>query len=305
MPFAELDIADTDALAAFLETHSVDAVIHFAGLKAVGESVEDPLRYYRVNVSGSISLLTAMHRAGVSQLVFSSSATVYRPDQPSPLDESAALGPINPYGNTKLMIEQIIADAVASGQLSAAANLRYFNPVGAHPSGLIGEDPVGPPNNLMPFVMQVAAGMRDQVEVFGDDYDTPDGTGIRDYIHVCDLAEGHVRAVEALTNLEGLETLNLGTGVGSSVRDVLAAAERAADRSIPHQVVGRRAGDGAVSFADPSRAQEVLGWQATRDMAEACVDHWRWQDRNPNGYRTARGYTEPATSLTNDPAPAD
>lgn len=292
MPFAELDIADTDGLAGFFSEHDVDAVIHFAGLKAVGESVEDPLRYYHVNVGGSVSLMTAMARANVSQLVFSSSATVYHPDQPSPLAETAALGPINPYGRSKLMIEQIIADAVNSGQLSAAANLRYFNPVGAHPSGLIGEDPIGRPNNLMPFVMQVAAGVRDEVEIFGDDYPTPDGTGIRDYIHVCDLADGHVRAVEVLADIDGLETLNLGTGVGSSVSEVLAAAERAADRSIPHRVVGRRAGDGAVSFADPSRAREVLSWQATRDMAQACVDHWRWQDRNP------RGYTEPPPAQT-------
>jgi len=288
MAFAELDIADTDDLTQFLSEHDVDAVIHFAGLKAVGESVDDPTRYYRVNVGGSLSLLTAMHEAGVSQLVFSSSATVYSPDQASPLSESATLGPINPYGRSKLMIEQIIADAVASGQLTAAANLRYFNPVGAHPSGLIGEDPAGPPNNLMPFIMQVAAGVRPELKIFGDDYDTPDGTGVRDYIHVSDLADGHVRAVEALVDRAGLETLNLGTGVGSSVAEVLAAAERAADRSIPHQVVGRRAGDGAVSFADPSRAFEVLGWKATRDMAEACVDHWRWQDRNPHGYTERR-----------------
>ena len=216
-------------------------------------------------------------------LVFSSSATVYNPSETSPLTEDAALGPINPYGRTKLMVEEIINDVAQSSDLTAI-NLRYFNPVGAHPSGLIGEDPVGPPNNLMPFVMQVAVGQRPEVQIFGDDYDTPDGTGIRDYIHVCDLADGHVAAVNALATLNTSETFNLGTGVGSSVRDVLAASEVAADRAIPHRVVGRRAGDGDISYADPARAKEVLGWESTRTLAEACVDHWRWQSRNPKGY---------------------
>lgn len=285
MPFAELDLAHTDGVEAFLRSHNVDAVIHFAGLKAVGESTEKPLHYYEVNVGGTISLLQAMHRAGVTQLVFSSSATVYAPEEASPLTESASLGPINPYGNTKLMVEQIIGDVTEHSDL-AAINLRYFNPVGAHPSGLIGEDPIGRPNNLMPFVMQVAVGRRDTLEIFGDDYDTPDGTPIRDYIHVCDLAEGHVAAVEALTDMTGVEAINLGTGVGSSVREVLAASEQAVDQPIPHQVVGRRAGDGAVSFANPARAQELLGWTSTRTMAEAAADHWNWQQRNPHGYQS-------------------
>jgi len=283
MPFAQLDLSQTDELAAFLTEHKVDAVIHLAGLKAVGESVAEPLRYYKNNVGGSISLLQAMATANVHGIVFSSSATVYDPNQVSPLSEDAALGPINPYGRSKLMVEQIVNDVAASSPLKAI-NLRYFNPVGAHPSGLIGEDPVGAPNNLMPYVMQVAVGRREEVRIFGDDYDTHDGTGVRDYIHVCDLADGHVAAVNALANLEGATTLNLGTGVGSSVRDVLAAAEAAADKPIPHRVVERRPGDGDISFADPSRAHDQLGWKAQRTLADACVDHWRWQHQNPQGY---------------------
>jgi len=283
MPFAELDLAETEAIASFLAANKVDAVIHLAGLKAVGESVAEPLRYYQNNVGGSISLLQAMEQANVHGMVFSSSATVYDPDQVSPLTEDAELGPINPYGRTKLMVEDIINDVARASELNAI-NLRYFNPVGAHSSGLIGEDPVGTPNNLMPYVMQVAVGMRPEVKIFGDDYATPDGTGIRDYIHVCDLAEGHVAAVNALAGINGSNTINLGTGIGSSVRDVLAAAEVAADRSIPHRVVERRPGDGDISYADPTRAKDELGWQATRTLADACVDHWRWQSQNPEGY---------------------
>ena len=288
MPFAELDLADTDGIEAFLRAHKVDAVIHFAGLKAVGESTEQPLRYHENNVAGSLSLLRAMANAGVHHLVFSSSATVYHPDEASPLREDASLGPINPYGTSKLMVEQIIGDVATYGDLNAI-NLRYFNPVGAHPSGLIGEDPVGPPNNLMPFLMQVAVGRREELQIFGDDYDTPDGTGVRDYIHVMDLAEGHVAAVETLhpstgPGIKGVEAINLGTGVGSSVKEVLAAAEQAVDKPIPHRIVGRRPGDGATSFADPGRAADLLGWRASRTMAEACVDHWRWQERNPQGF---------------------
>ena len=286
MPFAELDLSQTKEMAAFFTEHNVDAVIHLAGLKAVGESVEDPLRYYENNVAGSISLLRAMEQANVNGIVFSSSATVYDPNQPSPLHEGSTLGPINPYGRTKLMVEQIIEDTAAATSLKAI-NLRYFNPVGAHPSGLIGEDPVGPPNNLMPFVMQVAVGMRDEVKIFGNDYDTHDGTGVRDYIHVCDLADGHVAAVNKRAELESSETVNLGSGLGSSVLDVLAAAERAADRTIPSQIVGRRAGDGDISFADPSRAEERLGWKTKRTLADACVDHWNWQEKNPTGYEDA------------------
>lgn len=287
MPFAQIDLAETDRVAEFLRHHKVDAVIHFAGLKAVGESVEDPLRYYRTNVAGTISLLDAMAQAQVTGVVFSSSATVYEPDQPMPLVESARLGPNNPYGRTKLMIEDMLRDIAATGQLSAI-NLRYFNPVGAHPSGRIGEDPTGVPNNLMPFVMQTAVGRRDEIQVFGDDYDTPDGTAIRDYIHVCDLADGHVAAVEALDQIDGHQSINLGTGIPSSVLEVIAAAEQAIDKPLARRVVGRRDGDAAISCADPALAHKLLGWRAKRDLADACVDHWRWQQHNPHGY-TDRG----------------
>lgn len=283
-PFVEADVLDTQALTETFQTHNVDAVIHLAGLKAIGESVAEPLRYYNVNVGGALSLLQAMATAGVHELVFSSTATVYRPDAVSPLNEETALGPINPYSRTKLMIEQIIDDVCAATELRAF-NLRYFNPVGAHESGTIGEDPVGTPNNLMPFIMQVAAGRRDTLEIFGDDYPTPDGTCIRDYIHVSDLAEGHVAAVKALDEVVACETLNLGTGTGSSVYDVLRAAERAVDAPIPHHVTGRRPGDAAIGFADPSQANDRIGWTAERTLADACADHWRWQRNNPNGYR--------------------
>jgi UDP-glucose 4-epimerase len=283
MPFEKLDLAETDAIASFFELNKVDVVIHLAGLKSVAESVAEPLKYYDNNVAGSISLLRAMEQSNVHGLVFSSSATVYDPTEPSPLQESAATKPINTYGQTKLMTEQIINDAASASSLKAI-NLRYFNPVGAHPSGLIGEDPVGPPNNLMPYVMQVAVGMREEVQIFGNDYETPDGTGVRDYIHVCDLADGHVAAVNAIAKVQTSDTINLGTGVGSSVLEVLAAAEAAADRPIPHRVVDRRPGDGATSFADPTRAREQLGWEAHCTLADACVDHWRWQHQNPDGY---------------------
>lgn len=285
IPFERLDLRDQSGVETFLSDHRVEAVIHFAGLKAVGESVERPLEYYDNNVAGTLSLLAAMRNAGVDDLVFSSSATVYDQAEASPLTEAASLGPINPYGRTKLMIEQIIEDVAATSSLRAA-NLRYFNPVGAHPSGLIGEDPIGVPNNLMPFIMQVAVGRRPELRIFGDDYATPDGTCIRDYIHVTDLAEGHVAAVERLPSFEATETINLGTGVGTSVWEALRAAERAAERDIPHRVVERRDGDAAVSFADPTHANEVLDWKATRTFDEACADHWRWQVQNPEGYGT-------------------
>ncbi len=286
MPFVKLDVRDTVGLTEVLAEHEVDAVIHLAGLKAVGESVTDSLRYHDNNVGGTISLLRAMQSASVPALVFSSSATVYRPDQPSPLTESSRIGPGNPYGRTKSIAEQIIDDVAASSSLRAV-HLRYFNPVGAHESGRIGEDPIGPPNNLMPFTMQVAAGQREMLQIFGDDYNTPDGTCIRDYIHVSDLADGHVAALGAFGSIETSEAINLGTGRGSSVLDVLRSAEKAADRPIPHQIVGRRDGDSAVSFADPSHALERLGWQATRSLDDACQDHWRWQHQNPTGYRTS------------------
>lgn len=293
MTFAQIDVTDTDTVADFLKDNQADAVIHLAGLKAVGESVEDPARYYNVNVGGSVSLIKAMAKAGVHSLVFSSSATVYSPDQDSPLSESSALGPINPYGHSKLMVEQIIADicnrptaALAGAKALNAINLRYFNPVGAHPSGLVGEDPVGTPNNLMPYIMQVAVGRREYLTVFGDDYPTHDGSAIRDYIHVCDLAEGHVAAVETLArgDISGCEAINLGTGVGSSVFEVHDAAQKAVGAPIASVVGARRDGDAAISFADASYAKDKLGWVSSRDLEQACNDHWIWQSKNPSGY---------------------
>lgn len=290
MPFAKLDLRETDAVADLFATHEVDAVIHLAGLKAVGESVQQPLRYYEANVGGSLSLLSAMSRTRVERLVFSSSATVYATNEQNPpqedgLGEDSPTGPINPYGRTKLMIEEIIDDVAASSPLRAL-NLRYFNPIGAHRSGLIGEDPTGTPNNLMPFIMQVATGRQDELAIFGDDYPTADGTCIRDYIHVCDLAEGHVAALAALDSIDASDTINLGTGVGSSVYEVLHAAEAAADRAIPHRVVGRRDGDSPRVVADPTKAHARLGWEAERTLGDACDDHWRWQHQNPDGFDT-------------------
>lgn len=290
MGFAQIDIRDQRAVQDFLVQHKPDAVIHLAGLKAVGESVSDPHRYYDVNISGSLSLLAAMHTAGTASLVFSSSATVYSPEQDSPLSETSALGPINPYGRTKYMVEKIITDICQrpgkEGELNAI-NLRYFNPVGAHPSGKVGEDPIGTPNNLMPYIMQVAVGRREKLTIFGNDYPTEDGTAIRDYIHICDLAEGHVAAVEALAErkIVGAEAINLGTSVGSSVLEVHRAAEKAVGKPIPSVLGPRRDGDAAVSFANASYAEKVLGWKAQRNIEQACVDHWRWQSQNPQGYK--------------------
>ncbi len=277
------DVTDAGALAGAFANH-VDAVIHFAGLKAVGESVEQPLRYYRNNLVGTLTLVEVMEAHDVRTLVFSSSATVYGDLDELPLREDAPLQPVNPYGRTKLMQEEIFRDVAASDPRWHIALLRYFNPVGAHPSGAIGEDPAGIPNNLMPFVMQVAVGRRDRLEVFGDDYPTPDGTCLRDYIHVMDLAEGHLAALDALDTRPGCRAWNLGTGIASSVLEVVAAAERAIGRPVPKVVVGRRAGDAAAAWADPSRAAEELGWSATRDLDEMCRDHWNWQRQNPDGY---------------------
>lgn len=284
MPLIVGDAGDAELVGRVLAEHRIDAVIHFAGLKAVGESVEQPLTYYRVNLGTAIATLEAMATHGIRRFVFSSSATVY--EQPGELlreDAPVGIDLPNPYGRTKAMIEAIIADAAAADPALAAAVLRYFNPVGAHPSGDIGEDPKGIPNNLMPFIAQVAAGERERLRVFGDDYDTADGTGVRDYIHVLDLAEGHVAALEALE--PGVLTVNLGTGRGASVLEVLRAFERAVGRELPHEVIGRRTGDAAVSTADPTLAHERLGWRATRSLDDAVTDAWRWQERNPRGYR--------------------
>ena len=281
----ELDIADTPALVDVLGA-GVDAVVHFAGLKAVGESVAEPLRYYTTNVGGSASLLRAMDATGVRRLVFSSSCTVYGDPERVPLDETARRSASNPYGRTKLVIEDMLADLAVSDDRWHLLALRYFNPVGAHASGRIGEDPEGIPNNLMPYIMQVATGRHPFVRVFGDDYPTPDGTGVRDYIHVVDLALGHLAALEQIDVVKGFQAVNLGTGTGSSVLEVIAAASRAVGHDLPYRVVDRRPGDVAATWADPSAAQRLLGWRATRGLDEMAADHWRWQSRNPQGYAT-------------------
>jgi len=262
----------------------VDAVVHFAGLKAVGESVEVPLRYYDNNVSGTIQLLYAMVRHDVRDLVFSSSCTVYGEPETVPITEETPLGASSPYGRTKLHIEEMLRDVAGMGGWRVAL-LRYFNPVGAHPSGLIGEDPVGIPNNLMPYIMQVAVGRRDHLVVHGGDYPTPDGTCIRDYLHVVDLAEGHLAALDHLDAVDGAVPINLGTGTGSSVLDVVRAASEAVGRDLPYEIGPRRAGDVVAVWADPTRAESLLHWRASRTLADMCADHWRWQQRNPDGYR--------------------
>lgn len=283
--FTEANLRDEAALEQVFADFAPEAVIHFAGLKAVGESVAQPLRYYRENVGGSLALLRAMDRHACRTIVFSSSATVYGMASEPPFVEDAPVAPTNPYGQTKAMIERILADVAAAGGWRVAL-LRYFNPVGAHPSGRIGEDPAGVPNNLFPYVAQVAVGRLEALRVFGDDYDTPDGTGVRDYIHVCDLARGHLAALEALSDREGCRIWNLGTGVGASVLEVLTAWSAAVGRELPCRIVPRREGDVAVSLADPEKARRELGWRSTRSLAEMCRDHWAWQSANPTGYRS-------------------
>ena len=275
----EGDVRDADLLARVFAQHPIDGVIHFAALKAVGESVREPLRYYDNNVAGTVALLRAMQVAGVRTLVFSSSATVYGEPATVPIREDFPLSATNPYGWTKLMMEQVLADVDAAepGQWRIA-RLRYFNPVGAHESGLIGEDPQGEPGNLMPYVAQVAAGQRAALSVYGNDYPTPDGTGVRDYIHVCDLADGHVAALRYLREHTGLLTVNLGTGQPVSVLEMVRGFEAASGRPVRYQVGPRRAGDVAACWADPSLAERLLGWRAWRDAAAMCQDAWRWQD---------------------------
>jgi len=287
LPFHYADVRDRQALDAILTAHPVDAVIHFAGWKAVGESVEKPLTYFDNNVNGSLVLLAALQQAGVRRFVFSSSATVYGDPESVPIAETARLSVTNPYGRSKLMVEQILADLTRSDPSWAIGVLRYFNPVGAHASGLIGEDPAGIPNNLMPFVAQVAVGRRPRLAVFGNDYPTPDGTGVRDYIHVVDLARGHVAALNRLFATDQGFTVNLGTGQGYSVLDIVRAFEAASGRPVPYDIVARRPGDIAVCYANPETAREVLGWQAKKSLEEMCADHWRWQSMNPQGFSTA------------------
>ena len=282
------DIRDRAALVAALRESGATAVIHFAGLKAVGESVEKPLAYYDNNVVGTLRLLEAMGECGVKTLVFSSSATVYGDPQRLPLTEDHPLSATNPYGRSKLMIEEILRDLYRSDPSWRIGILRYFNPVGAHASGLIGEDPQGIPNNLLPFVAQVAVGRREFLNVWGNDYGTPDGTGVRDYIHVVDLALGHLKALDALVHLKGpdaLLTVNLGTGTGYSVLDIVKAFEMASGRAVPYKIAARRPGDIAACYANPARAFDLLGWRAERGLAAMCADAWRWQSMNPGGYQ--------------------
>lgn len=282
--FVRADLLDEDAVDSVFAEHRIDAVIHFAGLKAVGESVAKPLYYYHNNVGGTLNLLRMMDKHDVRTLVFSSSATVYGASEEVPLTEDMPMDAVNPYGRTKEQIEDILADLGASDERWNIALLRYFNPAGAHESGRIGEDPTGVPNNLLPFVAQVAVGRREKVMVFGNDYDTEDGTGVRDYIHVVDLAAGHLAALEYITTKPGVHRWNLGTGNGSSVLQVLAAFSKAADKEIPYEFADRRPGDAAVSYADPSAALADLGWSAERSLDAMCEDHWRWQKNNPQGY---------------------
>ncbi|MGY2461632.1 UDP-glucose 4-epimerase GalE [Vreelandella sulfidaeris] len=282
----EGDIRDRVLLDRIFSEHSIEAVMHFAGLKAVGESVQKPLVYYENNVAGSVTLCQAMQAAGVYRLVFSSSATVYGEPPKMPIHEDFPTGvPTNPYGRSKLMVEEILKDLALSDERWAIALLRYFNPVGAHESGLIGEDPQGVPNNLLPYIAQVAIGRLDKLAVYGGDYLTPDGTGIRDYIHVVDLANGHLKALDVLGRQNGVNTWNLGTGRGVSVLEMVKAFEQASGRPVPYTVAPRRAGDIAECWADPSKAREELGWSAQRGLAHMMVDTWRWQSQNPTGYR--------------------
>ena len=284
----EGDIRDRGALVDAIQSSGAIAVIHFAGLKAVGESVEKPLAYYDNNVVGTVRLLEAMTQCQVKQLVFSSSATVYGDPQRLPLTEDHPLSATNPYGKTKLVIEDMLREVYRGDPSWRISILRYFNPVGAHSSGLIGEDPQGTPNNLLPFVAQVAVGRRAYVNVWGNDYPTPDGTGVRDYIHVVDLAIGHLKALQRLTSHAECRAINLGTGLGYSVMDMLHAFEQASGQPVPFRIAARREGDIASCYADVTLAADLLGWRATRDLQEMCADAWRWQNGNPNGYNTAQ-----------------
>lgn len=284
-PYYECDIRDREGLDKIFKTEKIDSVIHFAGLKAVGESVQKPLEYFDNNITGTLVLLDVMRKNGCKKIVFSSSATVYGTKNISPLTEDMEIGGVtNPYGRTKYMIECILQDLYVSDKDWSICLLRYFNPIGAHKSGTMGEAPNGIPNNLMPYITQVAIGKRDHLSVFGNDYDTPDGTCVRDYIHVVDLALGHVKAVQKVESEKGVFIYNLGTGKGYSVLDVVNAFKKASGIDIKYEIVARRAGDLAVCYSDPSKAYKELGWKAERDIEEMCEDSWRWQKQNPNGY---------------------
>ncbi len=282
--FYEIDVADREALDKLFDENDIDAVIHFAGYKAVGESCAKPVMYYRNNLDTTLSLLEVMKKHNVNNIVFSSSATVYGVPEKVPLTEDMKTGCTNPYGFTKLMIEQILTDTAAADENMSVILLRYFNPIGAHKSGRIGEDPNGIPNNLLPYITQVAAGKLKELGVFGNDYPTHDGTGVRDYIHVVDLAKGHVKAIEYASAHKGVEIFNLGTGIGYSVLDIVKAFERANDLKIPYTIKPRRAGDVAECYADASKAKNILGWQAQYTLDDMCADSWNWQSNNLNGY---------------------
>ena len=285
--FERASVCDADAMDALFARHRIDAVVHFAAFKAVGESTQMPLRYYANNIGGLMTMCAAMQAHDVSRIVFSSSATVYGKPDTLPIREDSAVRATNPYGETKLMGESILRDMAAADASWQVGVLRYFNPVGAHESGRIGEDPRGVPNNLMPYVAQVAVGRRARLSVFGNDYDTPDGTGVRDYIHVVDLAVGHVAALRKLLSTPGSFTVNLGTGRGYSVLELIAAYEKASGKAVPYDIVARRPGDIDACYADPALARELLGWTAARGLDAMCADSWRWQSRNPNGFDAA------------------
>ncbi len=287
--FYQVDLLDRAALHQVFEKEQIDAVIHFAGLKAVGESVAKPLEYYWNNITGTLILCDEMRKAGIRNIVFSSSATVYGDPATVPIKEDFPLSVTNPYGRTKLMLEEILRDLYHADPEWNTIILRYFNPVGAHISGLIGEDPKGLPNNLAPYITKVAAGKLSVLGVFGNDYDTPDGTGVRDYIHVVDLAKGHVKAIEQLAHKPGIRTYNLGTGTGYSVLDLVQAFSKVCGKEIPYEIKPRRPGDIAACYADPSLAEKELGWSAAKGLEEMCEDAWRWQKNNPEGYAVSSG----------------
>ena len=284
IPFHKVDVRDKQALTHVFEQYSIDGVIHFAGLKAVGESVEKPIEYYDTNVGGTFILANVMREFDCKTFIFSSSATVYGDPHTVPIKEDFPLSVTNPYGRSKLMIEEFLQDVFVADDSWHIALLRYFNPMGAHKSGLIGEDPNDTPNNLIPYISQVAVGKLERLSVFGGDYDTPDGTGVRDYIHVVDLAKGHVKALQALKDKSQILIVNLGTGNGYSVLDMVKAFEKASGKNIPYKIVDRRSGDIATCYADPVYAEERLGWKAECELDEMCEDTWRWQSMNPNGY---------------------
>ncbi|TWT07156.1 UDP-glucose 4-epimerase GalE [Planococcus sp. CPCC 101016] len=284
LAFHQVDLLDYQALDDVFSKYDISAVMHFAGYKAVGQSVEMPLSYYNNNITGSLTLCEIMLKHGVQKLVFSSSATVYGHPERVPIEESFSLSATNPYGRTKLMIEEILRDLAVSNPSFRIAILRYFNPIGAHPSGKLGEDPRGIPNNLIPFITQVAIGKRQELQVFGGDYDTSDGTGVRDYIHVMDLVKGHIKALEYLEAHEGVETFNLGTGIGYSVLDIVRSFNEVTGKEIPYKITDRRPGDIGVCYANPKKAKTLLGWQAEKNLKEMCRDSWNWQVQNPDGF---------------------